>query len=113
VKRRGLKVEVREFGKPGGLQLLPTPPGTCEACAVKHDPAHPHNAQSLYYQYWFYAKEQRWPTWNDAMAHCDDAMKEFWRQELMARNVDVDGGGINPRGPGERLTAPMPKEVAS
>jgi hypothetical protein len=30
------------------MQLLPPAKGTCPICAVKHDPALPHNAQSMY-----------------------------------------------------------------
>ena len=30
-----------------------------------------------------------WPTWADAMAHCDDKTKEIWTQELMVRGIDV------------------------
>ena len=48
--------------------LLKTPPDTCPECAVKHGPNEPHNQQSLAYQYDFYGKNGRWPTWEDAMA---------------------------------------------
>ena len=72
-----------------GFTLLPAKPGTCPECAVAHDPTYPHNQQSLYYQYHFYAEHQRWPTWEDAMAHCDDRMKEFWKEELRKNGVGV------------------------
>jgi len=67
-----------------GFVLLPAKPGTCPECAVEHEPSYPHNKQSLYYQYHFYAEHKRWPTWEDAMAHCSDEMKAFCRQELTA-----------------------------
>jgi|GEM_PF-2625893 hypothetical protein len=78
-------IKIQEFpdqGPGAGMYMLPAAPGTCEECATAHDPTYPHNKQSLFYQYRFYFKENRWPTWEDAMAHCSDKMKEAWRQEL-------------------------------
>lgn len=38
-----------------GMMMLGKPPeGTCPMCAVAHDPALPHNRDSLAYQYKFY-----------------------------------------------------------
>jgi hypothetical protein len=70
-----------------GFRMLPGPPGTCEWCHVKHDPAQPHNQESLPYQIRFHAINGRWPTWTDAMAHCSEELKAAWRarlRELMA-----------------------------
>lgn len=64
------------------MMLLPPPAGTCPICAVKHKPEDPHNQQSLYYQYRFYGVRGRWPTWADAVAHCSDEVKQFWKEEL-------------------------------
>jgi hypothetical protein len=61
--------------------------GKCPECAVKHDPAQPHNNQSLAYQYSFYAKNGRWPTWADAMAHCAPEVQEAWKNELIRRKA--------------------------
>ena len=72
-----------------GFTLLPAKPGTCQECAVDHDPSYPHNQQSLYYQYHFYAENQRWPTWEDAMAHCSDDMKTVWKDELRKEGVAI------------------------
>lgn len=73
-----------------GMTLIGrVPEGTCPECAVKHDPEQPHNRDSLAYQYKFYDKHGRWPTWEDAMAHCSDDIKEFWRMELSRRGVSV------------------------
>lgn len=69
--------------------LLPAKPGVCSQCAVDHRPEQPHNQQSVYYQYWFFNQFGRWPTWDDAMAHCDDAIREFWRHELRQRGVKI------------------------
>lgn len=84
------------MGHLGPFKLLPAPPGVCLQCAVGHPPEFPHNAQSLHYQYWFYDQNGRWPDWRDAMAHCDEEMKNFWREELKKRGVDIDAGQIRP-----------------
>lgn len=67
--------------------LLPPKPGTCPICATEHKPEMPHNAQSLYYQYRFYAIRGRWPTWADAVAHCGDQMRAHCERELRARGA--------------------------
>jgi hypothetical protein len=72
--------------KPAWLMLLPARPGTCEECAVAHDPADPHNRDSLYYQYRFFAKFKRWPTWDDAMAHCSEDVKAIVRETVKEMN---------------------------
>ena len=64
------------------MLLLPPPKDSCPVCAHKHDPAHPHNAQTMYYQYRFYGLRGRWPTWADAAAHCTPEMVEFWKDAL-------------------------------
>lgn len=63
--------------------------GQCAECAVRHDPAMPHNQQSLFWQYSFAEKHGRWPTWKDAMAHCTPEMQAFWKSELEKRGVKV------------------------
>lgn len=78
------------------FQIMPAPNGTCAECAKDHDPDHPHNAQSLHYQYVFYGREGRWPTWKDAMAHCSPEMQAAWTEALEDAGVDVEGGKINP-----------------
>lgn len=88
---------------PGGMTLLHnTPPGTCPQCAVKHEPEQPHNPQSLAYQYWFYGKHGRWPTWDDAMAHCDDQVRSIWRRALTERGVDLTSTRLTPQNGGGR-----------
>lgn len=74
----------------GAFALLKTKPGTCAECGIDHDPAFPHNQQSLAYQYDFYGKHGRWPTWKDAMAHCSDKMKKIWSEQLAEKGVDID-----------------------
>ncbi|WP_417625147.1 hypothetical protein [Paremcibacter congregatus] len=67
------------------MQLLPAKEGTCPACAVDHKPESPHNQQSLYYQQRFYFERGRWPTWADAVAHCDDETRGLWKSALEKR----------------------------
>jgi hypothetical protein len=70
------------------MMLLAPAPGLCQQCAVDHDPAEPHNQQSLHYQYWFRlaearaGREERWPTWEDAMVHCTPEVQQAWRDAL-------------------------------
>lgn len=70
------------MGKSSGLCLLPCKKGVCQECAVDHPSDQPHNAESLYYQYKFYAQHKRWPTWEDAMAHCTDEIKKIVRETI-------------------------------
>lgn len=65
--------------------------GKCPECAVKHEPKLPHNRDSLFYQYKFYAQNGRWPTWKDAMAHCSNEMQKIWTAELLAKGVKIEG----------------------
>lgn len=73
-------VKVVDLAKEG--ILFPCPPDVCQECAVDHDQEMPHNQKSLYYQYKFYQQKGRWPTWEDAMAHCSSEMQELWKEEL-------------------------------
>jgi len=73
--------------KPSGMMLLPAAPGMCADCAVDHPPDVPHNRDSLFYQMRFHAEHKRWPTWADAVAHCDEPMRQAWETELRARGV--------------------------
>lgn len=68
--------------------LLPPRPGVCQACARDHDPEQPHDAQALYYQYWFYKQSGgRWPTWVDAVAHCEPDVQAAWEEKLREMNA--------------------------
>ena len=77
---------------PGGMMLMPvdTSDGKCGECATKHEPEMPHNQQSLAYQYHFYADHGRWPTWDDAMSHCTDEMKSYWRKSLAEKGIKTN-----------------------
>lgn len=61
---------------------------------MNHEPELPHNQQSLYYQYYFYADHNRWPTWADAVAHCTEAMKSFWKEKLAEHWSEPEGQPI-------------------
>ena len=71
----------------GATMIGGTPPGTCPECAVAHAPEQPHNQQSLTYQYKFYDQYGRWPTWDDALAHCPPGVKAYWIEELAKRGI--------------------------
>lgn len=71
------------------MMPVDTRDGQCSQCAVKHEPDQPHNQQSLAYQYSFYAEHGRWPTWTDAMAHCDHHVVQQWTIALRGHGVDI------------------------
>lgn len=71
----------------GGAFLLPPASNVCQECAVDHEPGQAHNAQSLYYQMHFRSKHGRWPTWKDAIAHCDPEVRQKWEEELKQRGA--------------------------
>lgn len=73
----------------GPWTLLKTKPGVCPECAVDHLPEEPHNQQSLTYQYDFFGKNGRWPTWADAMAHCTPEVRQVWIEGLREHGVEV------------------------
>lgn len=78
------------------MTLLPPAPGKCRVCATEHDPALPHNRDSLYYQMAFHQQHDRWPTWDDAMAHCADEVKARWKEayDQVMRERRAKGEGV-------------------
>lgn len=78
------------------MMLLPPRPDVCQICAVDHNPALPHNAQSIFYQTKFLLDKGREAIWLDAMEHCTPDMKSHWVKTLECMGVDVQGGKINP-----------------
>ena len=58
---------------------------------MAHDPALPHNVNSLYYQMKFFQKNERSPKWADAMEHCDEAVKAKWVRALAEHGIQVYG----------------------
>ena len=80
------------------LALLPPAPHLCQICAIDHPEEQPHNAQSLYYRWWFALNNGRSPTWNDAMNHCSEDVKAPWLLQFAKCNIDINSpnltGGI-------------------
>jgi hypothetical protein len=74
------------------MQLLPPKQDVCQQCANENhtDPEQPHDQQSLYWQYWFYGQNGRWHTWNDAMAHCSNEVKQIWITSLKNHGVEIE-----------------------
>lgn len=91
------------------MLLLPPHKDCCPVCAVKHDPALPHNAQSIYYQYRFYGIRGRWPTWADALAHCDERTRRDWEIVLRDRGAwsEPDDGEPIADPPAESINQPI------
>lgn len=87
------------------MTLMPPKPGTCPVCATDHPETHPHNAQSMYYQYRFYGLRGRWPTWADAVAHCDEQIRTHCETFLRERGHWTEPDGEDPIGdpPGESI----------
>lgn len=85
-------MNVKEIGM-DQVMILPPKPGTCQECAVEHDPAMPHNRDSLYYQMRFRQQHGRFPTWEDAMAHCSDTVKAYWVEALAKHGIKVSFNG--------------------
>lgn len=80
------------MGTGGGAFLMPPAEDVCQKCAIKHDPAMPHNNDSLYWQYYFYSRNGRWPVWKDALAHCSLEVQEAWKAALQERGVWKEPG---------------------
>lgn len=84
----------------GGMdEIKITPPSAkaCRICATVHDPQDPHDRDSLYYQNWFRKRFKRFPTWNDAMAHCSEITKACFKAKLIRRGIDPEDEAENDR----------------
>ena len=79
--------------------LLPPAPHLCQVCAVAHPSHAPHNRDSLYYQMRFRSEHGRWPTWRDAVAHCDLEVQEMWEEALRERGAWDGWEGETPPAP--------------
>ena len=75
--------------QPKTLTLLPPAPGRCQECGIFHEPAGPHNPDSLFYQVKFFQEHERYPTWADALAHCTPDVQARWRAELAEHGIVV------------------------
>ncbi len=70
------------------MMLLPPSENKCQECAVEHEQEWPHDKNSFFYQFLFFNLNGRTATWEDAMAHCNEEMKQMWREELRAKGID-------------------------
>ena len=84
------------------IQILPPMRGTCPICAAMHEAELPHNRNSLYYRMKFRQQHGRFPTWEDAMAHCSEEMKAAWRDDLSRLGL-MEGGRTDGDGGEERV----------
>ena len=71
-----------ETNKPMAWKVMPPPAGHCQICGIKHDTAEPHDAQSIYYRTTFSGMVGRPPTWADAIAHCNEMVRQVWEKAL-------------------------------
>lgn len=72
-------------------KAIPPKPELCAVCGATHDANVPHNKYSAYYRAQFYAKHKRFPTWQDAMAHCSEEMKEDFTKVLQFMGLEEEG----------------------
>lgn len=81
------------------LKLLPPASGMCPICAIAHPEDYPHDANSMYYKYFFHIEHKRLPTWQDAMSHCSKEVQEVWVEHLESIGIDIGSqetsGGIH------------------
>lgn len=80
------------------VKVVAPVPGACPICATRHDPKEPHDRDSIYYQNYFRKKYKRFPTWADAMSHCNESQKRDFKKKLARRGIiieetDNDNGG--------------------
>lgn len=84
----------------GTFYILPSPEGHCQVCGQKHPETEPHDPTSLKYQLFFTVNHPKGksPSWEDAMAHCDEDVKVRWRFFLNGMGIDSNSedvrGGI-------------------
>ena len=76
--------------------ILPPGPGQCPECADAHNPKHPHNLRSLYYQIKFRHEHGRAPKWADALAHCEEPVKNRYIRQLAICGILVYGSDGKP-----------------
>lgn len=75
---------------------------------MDHGPAEAHNQQSFHYQFHFRARHGRWPTWKDAIAHCDEDTRRLWERELRRMGAWDGWEGDTPPAPDADWIPPEP-----
>lgn len=66
----------------GQVCILPPKPGACWVCGDVHEGNEPHNLYSIYYQHRFRKRNGRYPTWEDAVKHCDEKTRKKWEKRM-------------------------------
>jgi len=54
----------------------------CKECGDNHPKELPHNVTTSQYQVNFFNKHGKFPTWDDALAHCTEEMKISWKASM-------------------------------
>lgn len=56
----------------------------CIECGQPHKQEYPHDAMTAQYAAWCISHYKRLPTWQDAIAHCDEKMRGQLKTNLIA-----------------------------
>ncbi len=70
---------------------LPAAKPACAVCDLSHPIDQPHDVESSTYKLGFWLEHDRWPTWKDAIAHCDVRTR-------IAAELDLRRRGLWPMG---------------
>ena len=81
-------MDVKVFG-PEKFITLPAAPHTCPECAVVHRQNEPHDPGSLFYQVRFQQENERFPTWEDAWAHCTPEVQQSWAAGIAEHEAEA------------------------
>lgn len=69
--------------------LMPAAPDACQVCAANHTPEEPHNPDSLYWQTARHIAGEDPPTWELALAHVEEPLRQGWVDELAKHGIVV------------------------
>jgi len=90
-KQRAVSVQFGN-GPVRTVVVKPPPPGHCSVCHRRHRPEEPHDPTSLPYQISFRQEHGRGVTWKDALGHCPETIRRFWRENLQKRSRWTEPG---------------------
>lgn len=79
--------------------MLPPASHVCQTCAVDHESNQPHDPHSFFWQTARNVADLGPPTWELALAHCSEDVRDRWIEGLGKRDVAVDVAEV------ERLAA--------
>lgn len=77
------------------MQILPPAPNVCQVCAADHDPAEPHTPNSLFWQTKRNMEGLEPASWEDAIAHCAEPVRESWIVALELKGATIDREKLN------------------